>query len=106
MRGNWTGLVLLSPLTAHSSGCFFKWSPMILVTGATGTNGIQVLNQLSSIGVPARALVRDPARAQKILPHDVQLTRGDFDDPGSLDAAMEDVETVFLLCPVSTKQVE
>ena len=31
---------------------------MILVTGATGTNGVELINQLSAAGEPARALVR------------------------------------------------
>ncbi|HEX4794422.1 MAG TPA: SDR family oxidoreductase [Humisphaera sp.] len=79
---------------------------MILVTGATGTNGIELLNRLSAAGEPARALVRDPVKAEKLLPRDVQLSRGDLDDRASLTAAMEDIEKVFLLCPVAANQLE
>ncbi len=79
---------------------------MILVTGATGTNGVEVIHALAARGEPARALVRDPQKAAKLLPEDTQLVRGDLDDPGSLEAAMEEVERVFLLCPVSPKQPE
>ena len=79
---------------------------MILVTGATGTNGIEVLKQLANSGERARGLVRDPLKAQKILPPEVELARGDLDDRQSLLAAMEGVEKVFLLCPVSQKQTE
>jgi uncharacterized protein YbjT (DUF2867 family) len=79
---------------------------MILVTGATGTNGVEVLKQLTETGERARGLVRDPLKAHKILPPEVELARGDLDDPQSLLAAMEGVERVFLLCPVSQKQVE
>jgi uncharacterized protein YbjT (DUF2867 family) len=79
---------------------------MILVTGATGTNGVELLNQLSASGEPARALVRNPEKAEKALPPDVQLVRGDLDNPGALDAAMEEIEKVFLLAPVDARQVE
>jgi uncharacterized protein YbjT (DUF2867 family) len=79
---------------------------MILVTGATGTIGIELLNRLAAAGEPARALVRDPVKAEKLLPPEVQLSRGDLDDPASLAAAMEDVDKVFLLCPVTPNQLE
>jgi uncharacterized protein YbjT (DUF2867 family) len=36
---------------------------MILVTGATGLNGGELVHRLSARGSPVRALVRDPARA-------------------------------------------
>jgi len=79
---------------------------MILVTGATGTNGVEVIKALSAAGEPTRALVRDPQKAARLLPQNTQLFRGDMDASGSLEAAMEDIEKVFLLCPVSPKQVE
>src|SRR5207244_663006 len=60
----------------------------------------------AAAGEPARALVRDPVKAEKLLPPDVQLTRGDLDDPASLAAAMEDGDKVFLLCPVAPNQLQ
>ena len=79
---------------------------MILVTGATGTNGVELINQLAAMGEPCRALVRDPQEAEKLLPADTQISRGDLSDRASLDEAMRDVEKVFLLCPVHPKQTE
>src|SRR5947209_20554793 len=79
---------------------------MILVTGATGTNGVELLKQLSALGEPSRALVRNPEKAEQLLPPDVQLARGDLGDPGAVAAAMEDIEKVFLLAPVDPRQVE
>lgn len=35
---------------------------MILVTGATGNNGGEIVRQLVAAGAPVRALVRDPAK--------------------------------------------
>ncbi|WP_327089279.1 NAD(P)H-binding protein [Nonomuraea sp. NBC_01738] len=67
---------------------------MILVTGATGRVGGQVVRQLAGVdGV--RALVRDPGRAD--LP--VEAVRGDLSDPASLDAALDGVDKVFLVWP-------
>ena len=79
---------------------------MILITGATGTNGVELIRRLSDTAEPVRALVRDPAKAAALLPDTVELARGDLDDPAALDAAMADVEKVFLLCPVVPDQVQ
>lgn len=68
---------------------------MILVTGATGTVGGEVLKQALAAGVPVRALARDPARA-KALKSIVEVVAGDFADPASLDTAVEGVEGVFM----------
>ena len=67
----------------------------ILVTGATGRVGGQVLAQLPRDGV--RALVRDPATAT--LPDGVDVVRGDLSDPTTLDAAAKGVDSVFLVFP-------
>ena len=71
---------------------------MILVTGATGSNGTELLKLLSARGVPARAMVRstDKAGAVAKLPG-VEIVAGDFDDDASLDRALHGVERAFLL---------
>ncbi|MER5855657.1 SDR family oxidoreductase [Streptomyces sp900105245] len=69
--------------------------PMILVTGATGTIGSEVVRQLAESGAEVRALTRDPARAK--VPQGVEVVRGDYGDPGSLDAPTEGVTAVFLV---------
>ncbi|AQZ62598.1 Oxidoreductase [[Actinomadura] parvosata subsp. kistnae] len=67
---------------------------MILVTGATGNVGGEVVRALVRAGQPARALVR----ARTELPeHAVEQAVGDLDEPGSLDAALDGVRGVFLL---------
>ncbi|WP_217548141.1 NAD(P)H-binding protein [Streptomyces sp. GbtcB6] len=70
---------------------------MILVTGATGTIGSDVVRQLAGRGAKVRALTRDPAKAQ--LPAGVEVVRGDYGDPASLDAASAGATAVFLLRP-------
>ncbi|NJP43645.1 NAD(P)H-binding protein [Actinacidiphila epipremni] len=72
---------------------------MILVTGATGTIGSEVVRVLAERGEQVRAMTRDPEAA--VLPPDlrahVRLVRGDFDDRASLGAATAGAEAVFLL---------
>src|SRR6476620_11145199 len=67
----------------------------ILVTGATGTVGREVVTQLAGSGAEVRALTRDPERAA--LPHDVNVVRGNLTSPDTLDAALNDVDAVFLV---------
>ncbi|CCD86843.1 conserved protein of unknown function [Bradyrhizobium sp. ORS 285] len=71
----------------------------ILVTGATGTVGRHVVDQLTKRGADVRALVRDPAKAN--LPAGVALAKGDLLDVDSLRAAMSGVSTLFLLNAVT-----
>ena len=70
---------------------------MILVTGATGNVGRPLIGLLSEAGVPFRAFVRDPARARAALGPAADLAEGDFAEPATLDAALEEVERMFLL---------
>ncbi len=67
----------------------------ILVIGATGNVGRQVVSQLPATGVQVRALVRNPPTAG--LPPHVDVVRGDLTDPESLDACLDGVDRVFLV---------
>ena len=67
----------------------------ILVTGATGTIGRQVVDQLVQRGATVRALVRDPAKAA--FPAGVDVVRGDLLDVDALRGALRGVSTLFLL---------
>lgn len=67
----------------------------ILVTGATGTVGHQVVDQLVSRGADVRALVRDPAKAD--WPDGVELAVGEMLDVDAMRQAMKGISTLFLL---------
>lgn len=67
----------------------------ILVTGATGTVGRQVVHQLVGRGANVRVLVRDPAKAD--MPAGVAIVQGDLLDVDSLRGAFSGVSTLFLL---------
>ena len=67
----------------------------ILVIGATGNIGRQVVSQLPVTGVRVRALVRDPHTAG--LPPHVEVVRGDLTLPETLDDCLDGVDAVFLV---------
>ena len=67
----------------------------ILVTGATGTVGRIVIEQLVKRGADVRALVRDPSKAS--FPASVNVVQGDLLDVDSLRNALAGVSTLFLL---------
>lgn len=69
----------------------------VLVVGATGNVGSQVVRRLLEEGRPARALSRTPEAAD--LPAGVELVRGDLTDPASIENALTGVDVVFLVWP-------
>ncbi|WP_203922487.1 NAD(P)H-binding protein [Rugosimonospora africana] len=68
---------------------------MILVTGATGTIGREVLRLLAGRGMPLRAMTRDASRLSSV--EDVEVVRADFEVPETLRDAVAGVDKVFLL---------
>lgn len=71
----------------------------ILVTGATGRVGRQVVQQLVTRGADVRVLVRDPSKAD--FPSSVEIVKGDLLDIDSLRNAFKGVSTLFLLNAVA-----
>jgi uncharacterized protein YbjT (DUF2867 family) len=69
---------------------------MILVTGATGNVGSELVAQLAADGVPVRAMTRSPEKAR--FPEGVEVVAGDFDKPETLPAALAGIDRVFV-CP-------
>jgi len=66
-----------------------------LITGATGTVGYPIAERLNADGHSVRALVRDPARARKLLPDGVERVAGDVADAASVRAAIEGCAVVY-----------
>ena len=80
---------------------------MILVTGASGLVGGEVVRQLSGQNVPVRALVRDPGRAPGLasLPC-VQVITGDLGRPETIGPALEDVGQAVLVSSSDASMAE
>ncbi|MDQ3610240.1 MAG: NAD(P)H-binding protein [Actinomycetota bacterium] len=75
---------------------------MILIIGATGKVGTQLVAQLGEQGAPLRAATRDPRAA--VLPQSVEVVRADLAEAGSLEPHLSDVEAAFLLWPFTSPQ--
>lgn len=69
---------------------------MILVTGATGHVGAELVEQLLDKGEHIRFFTRDAHRAAH-LGDRVEVAVGDLDQPDTLDAALEGVDRLFLV---------
>jgi uncharacterized protein YbjT (DUF2867 family) len=67
----------------------------ILVTGATGNVGRNVVSLLSGTGSRVRALTRNPDAAN--LPASVEVVRGDLSEPSTLENSLHGVDSVFLM---------
>src|SRR4051794_41805037 len=68
---------------------------MILVTGATGHVGSELVRLLAAAGEPVRAMTRRPAQAR--FPTGAEAAYGDAADPESLAAAFAGVDGAFLM---------
>ncbi len=80
---------------------------MILITGSTGMNGVEIVRLLSRSGVPCRALVRNPQKVTMFsdLPG-VQIVQGDLARPDSLAPALEGVDRALLCSSIGPELVE
>lgn len=67
----------------------------VLVIGATGNIGSQVVSQLTAAGAHVRALSRNAG--ENPLPPQVESVRGDLTVPETLDAALDGIDSVFLV---------
>ncbi len=78
---------------------------MLAITGATGQLGHATLQALLPKVAPQEivAVVRDPQKATALPPLGVQVRQGDYNDPASLVAAFQGIDTVLL---ISTSETE
>ncbi len=79
---------------------------MILIVGATGTNGRELTSRLVTMGEQVRALVRNPAKAAGIQLPTIEFVQGNLDNPPSLDAALHGVEHAFIVAPQDDRFIQ
>ncbi|WP_454194487.1 NAD(P)H-binding protein [Nocardia sp. Marseille-Q1738] len=77
---------------------------MIVITGATGTIGSEIVRQLADRDVPVRAVTRDPSRAK--VPAGVEVVRGDYTDLASIRSAMDGAEAAFIVGVLGPEYVD
>jgi uncharacterized protein YbjT (DUF2867 family) len=71
---------------------------MLLVTGATGNIGRELVRELAAKNTEFRVFVRDPHRAAG-LPERAHRVVGDLDDVSTYAPALDGVDRLFLLVP-------
>ncbi len=71
---------------------------MILITGASGNVGKEVLKQMAQTGLPVRAAFQSAGKAAT-APSGVEIVTMDFNQPDTLRAALKGVRRVFLVGP-------
>jgi uncharacterized protein YbjT (DUF2867 family) len=74
---------------------------IILVAGATGGTGQQIVGKLMTRGFAVRALVRDLDKARKLYPEGVELVEGDTRQPITLPNAVVGARAV--ICATGTR---
>ncbi|WP_035354043.1 SDR family oxidoreductase [Edaphobacter aggregans] len=78
---------------------------MILITGASGTVGRAVLEEMRKTGEPFKAMYRSENDAKK-APAGTASVMADFADKDSLNKAVAGVNTIFLVCSPIPQLVE
>ncbi len=78
----------------------------ILVTGAGGDVAGNLIPLLLAAGREVKALVRSPDHAQRLRASGAAVVLGDFRDKAGLAAALDGVETIFLLTPAHAQAAD
>lgn len=69
----------------------------VLITGATGFIGVELVRQLGARGIRPRILVRRPHRAALLTSFETDPIQGDLTSPETLRRAVEGVDTIIHL---------
>jgi uncharacterized protein YbjT (DUF2867 family) len=77
---------------------------MILITGASGNVGKEVLKQIAQAGVPIRAAFQSVGKAAT-APSGVEIVTMDYNQPETLQAALKGIDRVFLIGPPTDQLV-
>lgn len=80
-------------------------SRKILVSGAPGTVGTELVRLLSQKGVEVRALVHHIEKSGEVSLPGVEIVEGDLTDRASMSRALKGIDTFFLASSASDTQV-
>jgi len=78
----------------------------ILIAGATGTNGRELIRQLELAYTPVRALVRNASRAKSLQSDWVELVEGDLANPSSLEPAFSGIERAYIAIAIVPNTID
>jgi uncharacterized protein YbjT (DUF2867 family) len=80
----------------------------ILVTGATGTVGSEVVNQLSNVksDFKIKAAVRSVENAKKVKGDGIEVIQADYNKPETLRETFRDIDRLFIVPPETPNAIE
>ncbi len=81
-------------------------SSKILVIGATGNVGTEVVTLLIQAGQPVVAAVRNIEKARQLLGNEIEYTLFDFKQPQTYQTAFNGIKKLFLVRPPDISDVE
>ncbi len=76
---------------------------MHVILGASGKVGRTTITALRKHGIPVRAVLRDPAKAQAFSDLGCEIAIADLNDHGALVEAMSGADAVQVICPVNIR---
>ncbi|MBB6484664.1 NAD(P)H-binding protein [Rhizobium lusitanum] len=76
---------------------------MHVILGASGKVGRTTINALRKQGIPVRAVLRDPTKAQAFSDLGCEIAIADLNDRGTLVEAMSGARAVQVICPVNVR---
>jgi uncharacterized protein YbjT (DUF2867 family) len=79
---------------------------IVLVTGATGNTGAVLLRLLEERGVRVRVMIRHEHDIARLGSKSASIVIGDFDDANTVAAALDGVDSAYLVTPSSIKAEE
>ena len=78
----------------------------ILVTGATGSVGRVLIRELLKKGKGVRAGIHTPDKSEYIKVSGVEAVPLEFGDYTTIDKALQDIKSLFLITPIAREEVE
>ncbi len=78
----------------------------VLVTGASGTVGTQVVKSLGAAGVPFKAAYHSEEKAAAARRNEIDAVRIEYDQPATVREALQGISALILIGPVSERLVE
>lgn len=78
----------------------------IAVVGATGFLAVPVVKALVEAGYAVRGLIRDEAKAKKLLPDAVELVAVDLQKPETLEAGLRGQDAVYVNLTTETDRLD
>lgn len=79
---------------------------MFAILGAAGKVGYSTALALREAGVPVRAILRDPAKADRLRAIGCEVAVADLQDPAALGRAIADAQAVQLVCPTTLQALD